>query len=356
MQYGHLPGLGHETSRIGAGCWTIGGPAVNGGKPVGWGGVDEQSAYGGLLRARELGVTFFDTADVYGMGRSERLIGRMLAETGDRDDLVISTKGGYFAGTGRHPYEARQLEHQFATSLENLGTDYVDIYHLHSDDFGHDDRYLATAVDAVHRLRDQGMVRAIGMRAPHRFAVQWAADDTHPHFSQARRWLALLGAVQPDVLTLRHNVLQPPYEVGETDLFGLARVKGIGIILKQVLGQGLLLGTYRPGGFAAGDHRSGKKIDPELLQLIEDTVRTLAGRFGDDRSSLARVAVQYALQPAPDAVALLGFRDAAQISTTVVDACTPLTGEDIDFVRKAASLVHEKMAQLHANGSAYQSS
>jgi aryl-alcohol dehydrogenase-like predicted oxidoreductase len=73
-----LPGLEAEVSMIGAGCWTIGGPASNNGIPIGWDGVDERVAFEALVQAHELGVTLFDTADVYGLGRSERLLGALL--------------------------------------------------------------------------------------------------------------------------------------------------------------------------------------------------------------------------------------------------------------------------------------
>src|SRR5882724_10922059 len=108
-----LPGLNAELSVIGAGCWTIGGPASNDGVPIGWDHVDPEAAYAGLVRAYELGVTLFDTADVYGLGRSERLLGRLL-RTLDRSTVLLSSKVGYFAGTAGHPYQPAQMRHQFA--------------------------------------------------------------------------------------------------------------------------------------------------------------------------------------------------------------------------------------------------
>ena len=106
-----LPGLNAELSVIGAGCWTIGGPASNDGVPIGWDHVDPEAAYAGLVRAYELGATLFDTADVYGLGRSERLLGRLL-RTLDRSVVVLSSKVGYFAGTAGHPYQPAQMRHQ----------------------------------------------------------------------------------------------------------------------------------------------------------------------------------------------------------------------------------------------------
>ncbi len=87
-----LPSLATPVSAIGAGCWTIGGVATNNGVPIGWDNVDSGAAYAGLCRASELGVTLYDTADVYGLGRSERLLGRLLAQL-PRDDVVVCSKG-----------------------------------------------------------------------------------------------------------------------------------------------------------------------------------------------------------------------------------------------------------------------
>jgi aryl-alcohol dehydrogenase-like predicted oxidoreductase len=126
-----LPGLEVEVSAIGAGCWTIGGPASNDGVPIGWDGVNDAAAFDALIQAYELGVSLFDTADVYGLGRSERLVGRLLG-TVDRASVVVCSKVGYFAGTSRHPYEPAQMRHQFDTSLANLGAGYLDGYFFHS--------------------------------------------------------------------------------------------------------------------------------------------------------------------------------------------------------------------------------
>jgi aryl-alcohol dehydrogenase-like predicted oxidoreductase len=84
---------GIEVSALGFGCWAIGGPWSNtSGEPLGWGEVDDDESVAAIRRALELGVTFFDTADVYGAGHSERVLARALA--GRRDEVVLATKWG----------------------------------------------------------------------------------------------------------------------------------------------------------------------------------------------------------------------------------------------------------------------
>ena len=83
---------GIQVSPMGMGCWAIGGPYRAGDQPLGWGEVDDEESVRALRRALDLGVTFFDTANVYGAGHSERIVGRALA--GRRDEVVVATKFG----------------------------------------------------------------------------------------------------------------------------------------------------------------------------------------------------------------------------------------------------------------------
>jgi aryl-alcohol dehydrogenase-like predicted oxidoreductase len=347
MQQRHVPGLGRDVPMIGAGCWTIGGSATNRGVPIGWSGVDEHAAFAGLERAHELGVRLYDTADVYGLGRSERLLGRLLGQI-DRATVLVSSKVGYFAGTGPHPYQHRQMLHQFHTTLDNLGTDYLDLYHLHSTDFGPGDRYLDDAVQTILELQARGAIRAVGMRAPHTFAQQWAADPTHPHAEATARFLALTARIHPDVLTVRHNLLSPLYPPDQTDIFGFARQRDVGILLKQVLGQGLLLDVHDPAApptFPPDDHRHGDpRYATPTLRVIQHSLTQLARRFGAGRQNLARVAVHYALHADPNAVALVGFRSPEQIESSLAYHDRPLTSEDIEQIRHIMSPVRDILA------------
>lgn len=330
-----LPGLNKEVSAIGAGCWTIGGPASNNGVPIGWDDVDPHDAYAALLRAHELGVTLYDTADVYGLGRSERHLGRLVHEVG-RDQLVLSSKVGYFAGTGPHPYHPDQMRHQLMTTLANLGTDRLDIYFFHSTDFGPGDQYLNDAVKLMHGWHADGIIGAIGMRAPHVFAQQWA-DGDGPHAAQTARFLSLFQEIAPDVVQARFNLLSPLYDPDETNIFDFARLHDIGVLIKQALGQGVLLDGYdpsRPPAFSHTDHRS---TDPaftqEALQAAAAKLGPLRDRFGHNPAALARVALRYALQHAPDSIVLTGFRHAGQIHTNVTCLGDPLTDDQIAEIR-----------------------
>jgi aryl-alcohol dehydrogenase-like predicted oxidoreductase len=163
--------MGHsgiEVSALGLGCWAIGGPYWENGQPRGWGSVDDQQSLRGLARALELGITLFDTADVYGCGHSERLVGQALA--GKRDQVVIATKFGFTfdeatrQATGRDasPGYIRQA---CEASLRRLQTDHIDLYQFHLGDY--DPAAGAEVRDVLETLVTAGKIRSYG----------WSTDD-----------------------------------------------------------------------------------------------------------------------------------------------------------------------------------
>ncbi|MEW2497489.1 aldo/keto reductase [Streptomyces nodosus] len=118
-----------------------------------------------LLSAQAEGATVFDTSDIYGMGHAQRLLGRMRSQV-PRDQVRISCTIGAFKGTGLSAYSSLNLHGQVEQSLENMGVDYLDVLTLTHTDFGPRDRYLDDARETLQALREQGDVKAIGLRAP----------------------------------------------------------------------------------------------------------------------------------------------------------------------------------------------
>lgn len=351
----HPAGISRPVSAIGAGCWTIGGPAINRGVPIGWDGVDSERALAGLLHAHERGVTLYDTADVYGLGHSERLLGRLLSRV-PRHEVVISSKVGYF-GSASHPYSPEQMGRQLERTLANLGTDYLDLYFFHSTDFGPGDQYLPGAVKQMRAFVEHGLVRAVGMRAPHTFAIEWVNLPTYDHRAhEAARFLDLYEEIRPDVLTVRYNLLSPLYAPDETDVFDLAASQGVGVIIKQALGQGVLLGSHRPDRprvFGHGDHRrQDPMFTPETLREIHNGLAPVRERYGATVPDLARVALRYALTRDPAVPVLVGFRDAEQINTTITCLGEPLTDEEITWLHHSLAPLRDaftaRMAKRHA--------
>ena len=135
IQMRKLGASGILVSPLGFGCWAIGGPFKMFGLPDGWGEVDDQESIRAIRRAIELGVNFFDTADAYGTGHSEEVLGE--AVRGIRDKVVLATKGGFV-----HDRAAKELTGEdtspayiraaLEASLKRLKTDYVDLYQIHT--------------------------------------------------------------------------------------------------------------------------------------------------------------------------------------------------------------------------------
>ncbi|MEV6424729.1 aldo/keto reductase [Streptomyces sp. NPDC051662] len=331
---------------IGIGCWAIGGPDNNLGLPMGWSTADDDASLRGLETAYSLGANLFDTADVYGHGRSERLIGRLVA-TVPRDSVVLSSKVGYFTGTAAHAYEPRHMHHQLETTLENLRTDHLDIYFLHNAEFGEDDRYLDGAIDMMRTFRSAGLIKTIGMRGPHRFATERVnvpkerREDKHARFRQ------LFDRVRPDYLAVRFNALTPPPPAGQQDIFAFAAEHDVSVLINKPLAQGLLTGKYdpaRPPAFEEGDHRLRKAwFTPGALHIIEEGLRPLHERFGASTADLTHVALHYCLQHADNAAVLVGFTHPEQVTQNLTTPGKPLNREDIAFVRETAGHLQQRL-------------
>ncbi|MCJ7755371.1 MAG: aldo/keto reductase, partial [Thermoanaerobaculales bacterium] len=163
-----LGSSGIKVSAIGLGCWAIGGPLYDGETPVGWGDVDDSESEKAILKALELGITLFDTADVYGAGHSERVLGRVLKSR--RSEVVLATKFSnvfdeqtkQITGSDASPDFIRSA---CEASLERLNTDFIDLYQFH--DGGYPLDRVDEVVGTLEGLVEAGKIRCYG----------WSTDD-----------------------------------------------------------------------------------------------------------------------------------------------------------------------------------
>jgi methylglyoxal reductase len=304
---------------LGIGCWAIGGPDHNLGLPMGWStGADEGAAIAGLETSWELGARLYDTADVYGHGTSERLVGRLVDQV-PRDEIVLSSKVGYFAGTAEHGFEPRHMRRQLEQSLDNLRTDHLDIYAFHHPNFGDDDRWLDPAIDAMRAFRNEGLIRAIGMRGPHRFALDRVATPPDQRGDKIARFRALFDRVHPDVLAVRDNLLTPSHR--SEGIFSFADNHNVGVLVSKPLGQGLLAGTYSTDVqrvFGAGDHRLRKRwFTLAALKTLDAGLERVRAIVGPHTEDLISVALWGCLDRSSNAIALVGFTHPDQVTMNV---------------------------------------
>src|SRR5262245_58216688 len=156
---------GREIPRLGMGCWAIGGPLYAGETPVGWREVDDAQSLAAIQRALDLGIRFFDTADVYGAGHSEEILGRALA---GRDDVVIATKlGNRFdpakeqrAGSIADGDLAEGTRAAVAASLRRLRRARIDLVQLHVNDLPIEQANIV--FDVLDEMRNDGKIAAFG--------------------------------------------------------------------------------------------------------------------------------------------------------------------------------------------------
>jgi aryl-alcohol dehydrogenase-like predicted oxidoreductase len=305
-------------SALGFGCWAIGGEwATPDGQPLGWGKVDDEESVRAVRRAMDLGVTFFDTADAYGTGHSERILARALGKR--RADVVVATKWGnvideerrLLIGSDDSPAYARRA---LTASLRRLDTDYIDLYQLHLSDA--DPERAAELRDACEEFVREGLVRAYA----------WSTDDP------AR---AAVFAEGPHCAAVQHrlNILQDAPE-----LLALCEESDLASINRSPLAMGLLSGKHTAGrALESGDIRNtppawlpgfsaGGGADVEWLRRV-DALRDVLTSNG---RTPAQGALAWIWARSPRTVPIPGFRSVAQAEENAgAIAKGPLTAEQL---------------------------
>ncbi|MFC3576552.1 aldo/keto reductase [Streptomyces yaanensis] len=309
---------GIEVSALGFGCWAIGGEwSTPDGQPLGWGKVDDEESVRAIRRALDLGVTFFDTADAYGTGHSERILARALGKR--RADVVLATKWGnlideerrLLVGSDDSPEYARRA---LTASLRRLDTDHIDLYQLHLSDA--DPERAAELRETCEEFVREGLIRAYA----------WSTDDP------AR---AAVFAEGPHCTAVQHrlNILQEAPE-----LLALCEESNLASINRSPLAMGLLTGKHTVGSaLESGDIRNappawlagfseGGGADAEWLSRVE----ALRSILTSDGRTLAQGALAWIWARSPRTVPIPGFRSVAQAEENAgAIAKGPLTAEQL---------------------------
>jgi len=273
VEYVRLGTTGLKVSRICLGTMTYGTPTW---RP--W-VLDEEASRPFIARALDQGINFFDTADMYSRGESERVVGRALKELTVRDQVVVATKAFYPAASERVNAKGLSRKHLFDAidaSLQRLGTDYVDLYQIHRFDY---ETPIEETLEALHDIVKAGKARYIG--ASSMFAWQFmrmlAASDAHGW----TRFVAMQN---------HYNLI---YREEEREMLPLCRAEGIGVIPWSPLARGFLSGNRKRGDRTADTIRS--KTDQYATELyhsdadyeIADRVTSLAAERGVKPTQIA---------------------------------------------------------------------
>lgn len=277
---------GIEVSPLGMGCWAIGGS--------GWsGGADDAESIRGIHKAVELGINFFDTADVYGPERSEVVLGKAVA--GRREQLVIATKFGY-TSTGPNA-EPDYIRSACEASLKRLNTDYIDLYQFHINEFGPEGAEVVR--DTLEGLVTSGKIRAYG----------WSTDypDRARIFAQGARCTAI--QVELNVIDDAPDILAVCEE------FDLAAIN------RGPLAMGLLTGKFNPGSKLPEDDVRGPNA-PDWMKYFKDgqpnpewldKVQAVGEILRSDGRTLAQGALAWLWARSEKTLPIPGFRNTAQV-------------------------------------------
>lgn len=311
--------LGRTNVRVPAislGTWGHGGARISeSGDSVGWSGHDDQQAKDALVAAWRNGITHWDTADAYGDGHAERLIGEVF-DTVPRRDIFLATKFGWVMGPSKHFYDAAFMRQQCERSLRLMRTDVIDLYYFHHCNFGPEDEYFDGALETMHRLREEGKVRFIGLS-------DWDASLL----------LKFIARVDPDVVQPYRNLVDDDYE--SSGLKAWVDSHDLGVAFFSPLKHGLLLGKYdKPAEFGEGDFRQGIEDfrSPEAIARYKRAAAAMRERFGQYPEPVLHAVTGALLSGNPTACVLLGQRNPRQVESAAA-AGEALSAEEAAWVR-----------------------
>ncbi len=299
-----LGNTGIEVTELGLGTWSLSGD---------YGPVSPEESISLLRRAYELGINFFDTADIYGKGACESYIGEALSDV--RKDIVLATKVGwdFYHGKLKQNFAPDYIKFALEQSLNRLKTSYVDVYQLHNppDEVLMDDDVL----DTLESLKREGLIRVWGVSVATHHDAKLAMER---------------GA---STLQLVYNIADRDHEIFTLKV---APEAGVGVIVRTPLAFGFLTGKYKSATkFTEGDFRNG--LEPSRKRryiMIAERLKELSGR--SDPAYLSQLALRFVLSNPGVSTVIPGARKLEHLENNVAAALAgPLNEEEISLIKKA---------------------
>jgi aryl-alcohol dehydrogenase-like predicted oxidoreductase len=299
MKYRRLGNSEIEISSIILGTWQAG-------KKM-WTGIDDRDSTLAIRTAFDEGINTFDTAELYGNGHSERILGAALC--GHRDRIIYATKV-----SPRHlsyPLVIRACNR----SLRNLKTDYIDLYQIHwpSGSWGTKKIPIEETMKAMNKLKEEGKIREIGLSNFSRHQIEEASQ---------------YGVIQS---------IQPPYSIFwrhiEKDEMPYCNEKGISILAYSSMAQGVLTGKFKEGHrFDEGDHRSKNRLfDPHLFTKVQKALEELHPIAKRNGITLGQLALCWVISHM-NTCAIAGARNSGQVLQNSKAADILLSTYDLDGI------------------------
>ena len=304
MEYRILGKSDLEASAIGLGCWAFANDEQ-------WGAIDEQEAIRTVHLALDLGVNFFDTAEGYGAGHSEGVLGRALSRR--RSRALIATKV-----SGRH-LSAERLPLALEASLRRLGTDYLDLYQIH---WPSRQIPFEETMGALMRLKDQGKIRSIGVS---NFGVKDLTQIVRPGSVDTNQlpynlfWRAIEAAIVPKCLDER-----------------------IGIVCYSPLAQGLLTGKFHQRADIPESNRTSTRLYTDEALAVAfpalERLRSVSQQLG---ATPAQVSLAWLVAQPGVATVIPGAKNRSQLSDNVAASNVQLEGPDLDALQSLSQPLYD---------------
>ena len=308
-----------EVSAISLGTWAFGGESMSGKFSVGWSGQTKENSEKTLKKAWEVGINHWDTADVYGDGKSETIIGSSWSKI-PRNDIFIATKFGWDRGPYKEWYNPKHIKNNFERSLRNLKVDCIDLLYLHHCSFGKNDELLDDAMSTIRQFQAEGKVRFLGLS-------DWSS----------KKILEYIKICRPDVIQPYFNVMDDQFITS-----GLKKYvddNNIGACFFSPIKHGLLTGKYsKPTSFEKGDHRS--RIEEfknlKILEKLKKNKLLLEKHFRSEKHPVLFGLINSLLCDSDNSCVLLGQRNENQVEAAS-SLGAKLSKEDVRWIKQLYS-------------------
>ncbi|OPH56892.1 oxidoreductase [Paenibacillus ferrarius] len=310
MEYVKLGNTGLDVSRLSLGCMSFG-AAERWHHP--W-ILDEERSRPIIKKALDLGINFFDTANVYADGTSEEIIGRALKDYANRDEIVLATKvyGRMHQGPNGAGLSRKAIMSEIDKSLKRLGTDYVDLYQIHRWDYN---TPIEETMEALHDVVKAGKARYIGASAMYAWQFLKAL-----HVAENNGWTRFVSM---------QNHLNLIYREEEREMLPLCKAEKIGVIPYSPLASGRLARDWSETTLRSQtDHMQKMKYDAtaHMDRLVVERVAAIAEKHGVPR---IHITLAWLLQKEPVSAPIIGATKVSQLEEAVGALSITLTPEEI---------------------------
>lgn len=328
MQYRKFGSTDLQVSEVGFGAWAIGGNATIGSTAIGWGPADDETSRKAIREALNAGINFFDTADIYGLGHSESLLGATLPPNG----VLIATKAGNVSRDGQFTFDYSK-EHILAAcelSLKRLNRQVIDYYQLHTARIKHLEN--GECIEAMQLLQQQGKIRYWGI------SLNTFEPNPEAEFFMNNN----LGHGFQLVLNLVNQRALP--------LIKKAAAQGYGIIARMPLQFGLLTGKFAADSqFDITDHRHNR-LTPMIINSSNEALVNVWELCNKYQVSKTQLALSYILSYSEVSTVIPGIRTPEHVRLNT-SGLVKISNEDRDMIeREGQGVLAELLALIEKQG------